>query len=102
MTTKTRKASSKTITTPTIQELRALFNGKVIAPDDPRYEGARTVFYGGIDRRPFAIVRALDAGDVSRVVSLAREFGFELAVRSGGHSGAGHSSTEGGIVLDLG
>ncbi|MCE9644410.1 MAG: FAD-binding oxidoreductase [Chloroflexi bacterium] len=98
MATKTRKTS---ISTPTLQELRVLFNGKVIAPDDSRYESARTVFYGGIDRRPFAIVRAVDAGDVSRVVSLAREYGFELAIRSGGHSTAGHSTTEGGIVLDL-
>lgn len=86
---------------PTVSELRALFNGKVIAPDDPRYESARTIAYGGIDRRPAAIIRAADAGDVSRLVSLAREYGFELAVRSGGHSGAGHCTTEGGIVLDL-
>jgi FAD/FMN-containing dehydrogenase len=86
---------------PSIQELRALFNGRVIAPDDPRYEGARTVFYGGIDRRPSAVVRVADAGDVSRLVSLAREIGFELAIRSGGHSVAGHSVTDDGIVLDL-
>src|SRR3990172_5214543 len=84
-----------------ISELRAVFNGRVIAPDDPRYEQARTVFYGGIDYRPAAIVRVADAGDVSRLVSLAREIGFELAVRSGGHSVAGHSVTDGGIVLDL-
>ncbi|MBI3167389.1 MAG: FAD-binding oxidoreductase [Chloroflexi bacterium] len=101
MTTKKRTTSPKTIATPTILELRALFNGKVIAPDDPRYEGARAVFYGGINRKPFAIVRVADAGDVSRLVSLARDFGFELAVRSGGHSTAGHSTSEGGIVLDL-
>ena len=86
---------------PSIQELRALFNGRVIAPDDPRYEQARTVFAGGIDRCPAAIVRVADAGDVSRLVSVAREAGIELAIRSGGHSGAGHSTTEGGIVLDL-
>lgn len=86
---------------PTVSELRALFNGKVIAPDDPRYESARTIAYGGIDRCPAAIIRAADAGDVSRLVSLAREYGFELAVRSGGHSSAGHCTTEGGIVLDL-
>lgn len=86
---------------PTVSELRALFNGKVIAPDDPRYESARTIAYGGINRRPAAIIRAADAGDVSRLVSLTREYGFELAVRSGGHSSAGHSTTEGGIVLDL-
>ena len=86
---------------PSISELRALFNGRVIAPDDPRYEQARTVFYGGIDCHPAAIVRVADAGDVSRLVSVAREAGIELAVRSGGHSNAGHSTTEGGIVLDL-
>ncbi len=87
--------------TPSTAELRALFNGRVIAPGDPEYDKARTVFYGGIDRRPAAIVRAQDAGDVVRLVSLARESGIELAVRSGGHSNAGHSVTEGGIVLDL-
>jgi FAD/FMN-containing dehydrogenase len=86
---------------PSTSELRALFNGRVIAPDDPRYENARTVFYGGFDRHPAAIVRVADAGDVSRLVSLARETGLELAIRSGGHSNAGHGTTEGGIVLDL-
>ena len=47
------------------------------------------------------IVRAADAADVSRVITLARETGIELAVRSGGHSPAGHGASEGGIVLDL-
>jgi FAD/FMN-containing dehydrogenase len=74
----------------------------LISPDDPDYDKARTVFYGGIDRRPAVIVRVADADDVSRVVSLARESGLELAVRSGGHSTAGYSVSEGGIVLDLG
>ena len=86
---------------PSTSELRSLFNGRVIAPGDPEYDKARTVFYGGIDRRPAAIVLAQDAGDVARLVSLVRETGVELAVRSGGHSNAGHSVTEGGIVLDL-
>jgi hypothetical protein len=82
-------------------DLRDLLSGQVIAPDDAAYDQARTIFYGGIDRRPAAIVRPTDASDVSQVVSLARESGLELAVRSGGHSLAGHSTTEGGIVLDL-
>ncbi|HVN14120.1 MAG TPA: FAD-binding oxidoreductase [Anaerolineales bacterium] len=86
---------------PSISELRALFKGQVVAPDDSDYDRARTVVYGGIDRRPAAIVRVADAGDVSRLISLARENDIELAVRSGGHSNAGHSVTEGGIVLDL-
>ncbi|MGH8773689.1 MAG: FAD-binding protein [Jiangellaceae bacterium] len=41
------------------------------------------------------IVRPANANEVSRVVSFARETGLELAVRSGGHSGAGHSTTDG-------
>ena len=82
-----------------IPELRADLNGRVIAPDDAEYDAARTIFPGGIDRRPAVIVRPADATDVARVVSLARESGQELAVRSGGHSIYGVS--EGGIVLDL-
>ena len=84
-----------------IPQLRAALNGRVIAPDDAGYDKARTVFVGGIDRRPAVIVRVADETDVSHVISLARETGLELAVRSGGHSGAGHSVSEGGIVLDL-
>jgi FAD/FMN-containing dehydrogenase len=84
-----------------ISNLRADLNGKLIAPDDPGYDDARGVFFTGFDRRPAAIVRVADASDVSRVVDLARDTGAELAVRSGGHSRAGHGTSEGGIVLDL-
>ena len=84
-----------------IPQLRVVLNGRVIAPDDAGYDQARTVFIGGIDRRPAVIVRPADAADVSLVVSLARETGLELAIRSGGHSGAGHSVSDGGFVLDL-
>jgi FAD/FMN-containing dehydrogenase len=84
-----------------IPKLRADVGGRVIAPDDPEYDSARSVFYGGIDRHPAAIVRVKDDMDVARVVALARESGLELAVRSGGHSIAGHGVSEGGIVIDL-
>jgi FAD/FMN-containing dehydrogenase len=84
-----------------IPRLRAEYDGRVIAPDDPGYDEARTVVMGGIDRHPAVIVRPADAGEVARVVALARETGLELAVRSGGHSSVGHSVTDGGIVLDL-
>ncbi len=82
-------------------ELRAIFNDRLIAPGDASYDQARTVFYGGIDRRPAAIVQVRDAGDVAHVVDFARQTGLELAVRSGGHSVPGHSVSDGGIVLDL-
>ena len=90
-----------TTTDTQISELRASLNGKVIGADDPGYDDARRVVFTGFDRRPAAIVRAADASDVARVVTLARETGAELAVRGGGHSRAGHGTSEGGIVLDL-
>ncbi len=85
-----------------VPELRDSFDGRVIGPGDAGYDRARTIFYGGFDRRPVAILRPSDAAGVARVVNLARDNGLELAVRGGGHSVAGHSVSDGGIVLDLG
>jgi FAD/FMN-containing dehydrogenase len=59
------------------------------------------VYYGDIDEFPAAIIRPADAADVQHIVMAAREAGFEIAVRSGGHSIAGHSTTNGGVVVDL-
>ena len=84
-----------------ISKLRAKVKGRVIAREDAGYDQARAVFYGWVDRRPLVIVRVTDEADVFRVVSLAREAGLELAIRSGGHSLAGHGVSEGGIVIDL-
>jgi FAD/FMN-containing dehydrogenase len=86
------------ITTP---QFTADLKGRVIGPDHPDYDEARTVFYGGFDRRPELIVRAADAADVARVIALARDSGLALAVRSGGHSLAGHGVADGALVLDL-
>ncbi len=92
---------SPTETAPQSPDTFAGVTGRVIAPEDPGYDQARTVFYGGIDKRPAAIVRVANVRDVQRVIAVARHSGHELAVRSGGHSIAGHSTTEGGIVVDL-
>ena len=90
--------SSSTIELPRLHEG---VHGQVITPGDASYARARTIFWGGFDRRPAAIVRPADAAQVARVVELARDQGLELAVRGGGHSIAGHSLSDGGIVLDL-
>lgn len=74
---------------------------EVLSPGDPGYDDVRRVWNGAIDRRPALIVRARDAGDVSFGVRHARENGLEIAVRGGGHSAAGHSVTEGGVMIDL-
>ena len=85
-----------------IPDLRAAVNGRVISPEDPDYEAARTILVpAAAERRPAAVVRVADANDVVAVVNYARDHGVELAVRSGGHSAAGHSTADGGIVIDL-
>ena len=79
-----------TISELSLSNLRSELKGDVIGPEDAAYnEARRRVVFTGFDRRPAAIVRAGDAADVARVVTLAREDGAELAVRSGGHSRAG-------------
>jgi len=84
-----------------VDTLRDAVRGRVIGPDDPDYDAARTVMYGGSDRHPAAIVRVADTDDIARVIAIARESGLELAVRSGGHSASGQSICEGGIVIDV-
>jgi FAD/FMN-containing dehydrogenase len=79
----------------------ASLTGTVVLPDDVAFEDARQIHNSRFDRVPAVVVRAADSGDVARTVRLAAETGLELAVRSGGHSLAGHSTSQGGIVLDL-
>jgi FAD/FMN-containing dehydrogenase len=88
------------ITNQTLPKLGGI-DGRVIGPDDAEYDKARASFYGGFDPRPRAIVRVANVGDVSRVVSFARESGTAFIVRSGGHGVAGYAVPEGGVVLDL-
>jgi FAD/FMN-containing dehydrogenase len=86
--------------TETIPQLDGI-SGRVIRPDDSDYDKARASFYGGVGRRPAAIVRVADANDVARVISFACDSGTEFVVRSGGHGVAGYAMPNGGIVLDL-
>ena len=81
--------------------LRARIDGRVVGPNDDDYDALRMVMMGGVDRKPAVIVRVANDDDVRTVIGLARETGLELAVRSGGHSSKGDSTTDGGIVLDL-
>jgi FAD/FMN-containing dehydrogenase len=86
---------------PAIERLRATLRGRVITPADPDYDTSRTIMIGGLDPRPALIARVADAGDVATAIAVARDLGLDPAVRSGGHSGAGHSSADGGLVIDL-
>ena len=80
---------------------RAEIQGELILPGAAGYDSARFAHNTMFDRRPTLIVKAAGAGDIARTVVLARESGMPLAVRSGGHSVAGHSTVDGGIVLDV-
>jgi hypothetical protein len=84
-----------------LDQLRGGLAGRVVGPADPDYDELRTVMAGAVDLRPAAIARVANARDVARIVTYARATGTELAIRCGGHSGAGHGTTEGGIVIDL-
>ncbi len=85
---------------PDLPAIRRRITGTVLAPGDDGYDLARAVMLGGIDRKPAVIMRVRSAADVQEAISIARETGLELAVRGGGHSGAGHSAIEGGILID--
>ena len=85
-----------------VTSLRRDFAGDLIGPGDGRYDDARLVADGRIDRRPAVIARAATVTDVQTVVRLAAADSLTLAVRAGGHSVAGFGTCDGGIVLDLG
>jgi FAD/FMN-containing dehydrogenase len=84
-----------------VRELQSQLPGPVLTAGEPDYETARQIWNSASDKRPAVIVRATSTQDVVRTVLFARSEGLPLAVRGGGHSIAGFSTCDGGIVLDL-
>jgi hypothetical protein len=82
-------------------ELSASFAGELIGPEDAGYEEARAVHNGMIDRRPGLIARCASSADVAATIAFARRHELALAIRGGGHSGAGFGSCDDGVVLDM-
>ena len=82
-------------------QLNANFRGSVISPASSDYEIARKVYNGMIDRRPMAIARCANAADVTVTVNFARKEGLTVAIRGGGHNGAGLGVCDDGLVIDL-
>ena len=75
--------------------------GELILPGDSDYEAARGIWNGAYDHHPALIVRCANVEDVRSAIIFAREQGMAVSVRSGGHSPAGYSTNEGGLVIDL-
>ncbi len=84
-----------------VDALRMSVRGDVLAPGDPGYDSLRPPYNAMHPGHPGLIIRATGVADVVDAVNFAREHGLLLAVRGGGHSVAGLSSVDGGLLLDL-
>ena len=84
-----------------VRDLKGVFAGELIGPGEGRYESARRVWNGMVDRRPAMIARCAGEEDVVAALGFARERGLAVAVRGGGHNVAGHAVCDGGVVIDL-
>ena len=81
--------------------LRQNFKGDLLCPRDDGYEEARLVWNGMVARKPGLIASCADVGDIQSAIRIASALGIVTAVRCGGHSLAGFSTCEGGLVIDL-
>jgi hypothetical protein len=85
----------------TIDALRPRLRGPLLAPGDPGYDDARSIWNAMIDRRPGAIARCLGVADILAAVQFARERGLALSIKGGGHNISGLAVCDGGLMLDL-
>ncbi len=81
--------------------LKNSLRGRLIAPQDVEYETSRRIYNGMIDKHPALIARCLDEADVIAAVNYARENNLLVAIRGGGHNGAGLGVCDNGLVIDL-
>jgi hypothetical protein len=94
-------ATSADLATEAYEQLAGALRGDLIGPTDSRYDEARSVYNGMIDKRPAAIARCRDVADVVACVRFAREHAVAIAVRGGGHSAAGLGVGDDVLVIDL-
>jgi FAD/FMN-containing dehydrogenase len=84
-----------------VEEFKASLRGSLLHPGEDGYDQARKIWNGMFDRKPALIARCAGAADVISAVNFARDNKLQVAVRGGGHSFPGHSTCDGGIVIDL-
>jgi FAD/FMN-containing dehydrogenase len=97
----TLAGSAAKISDEALEELRMTIRGAVLTPDDPGYAGVRAAYNAMYPGRPSIVIQATGAADVIDAVNFARTNGLIVAVRGGGHSVAGLSSIDGGLLIDL-
>jgi FAD/FMN-containing dehydrogenase len=85
----------------TIKNFKANLRGDLIQRSDERYEEARKLYNGMIDKRPLLIARCVDVADVITAVNFGRDLDLLIAIRGGGHNGPGFGSCDDGLVIDL-
>jgi len=84
-----------------IEKFKASLRGELIQRSDERYEEARKLYNGMIEKRPHLIARCVDAADVITAVNFGRDQSLLIAIRGGGHNGPGLGSCNDGLVIDL-
>ncbi len=84
-----------------VATLKANLRGRLLQPGDPDYGEARKVYNAMIDKKPRLIARCADVADVIHCVNFAREHHLLVAIRGGGHNGAGLGTCDDGLVIDL-
>jgi FAD/FMN-containing dehydrogenase len=89
------------ITEDTIQALKGNMRGPVIAPGDPEYDEARSIWNAMVDKRPGAIARCTVVADIMHAVQVAKDQSLLVSVRSGGHNIAGSALCDDGLTIDL-
>ncbi|HVF19981.1 MAG TPA: FAD-binding protein [Mycobacteriales bacterium] len=97
----TLQGTSTRIDDEALGELRLTIRGDVFTPDDPGYETVRPAYNAMHPGHPTLVVRASGTADVIDAIKFARAQNLLMAVRGGGHSVAGLSSIDGGMLLDL-
>src|SRR3989442_12605554 len=90
-----------TVDVASLASLQRSFRGQVILPGDGDYDASRVVWNGITDRRPAIVARCTRVDDVIAALRFARERDLLIAVRGGGHSVAGFSTCDGGMIIDL-
>jgi FAD/FMN-containing dehydrogenase len=94
-------ARTSALSEESLVNFKTRFGGKVVVPTDAKYDKARALWNGIVDKKPYLIAQCKDAQDVMNALTFAREASLTVAVRAGGHNVAGLASVDGGIVIDL-